>query len=693
MSETRELLVEIGTEELPPKALKRLSQAFADGMAKQLQEAGLGFQSIQTAAAPRRLALTVRALEVCQPDRETVRRGPALTAAFDEEGCPTQAALGFAKSCGVAVEELDQLETARGSWLSFRKLDKGRDTRELVPGMVEAALAGLPIPKRMRWGAGEAEFVRPVHWVVLLFGDQAVPGRVLGIEAGRATRGHRFHHPGPIELAHARDYLDVLREQGKVLADYRARRETIREQVTGAGVALGGQALIDEDLLDEVCSLVEWPVALSGRFEERFLEVPAEALISSMQDHQKYFPLVNDEGRLLPHFITVANVESLDPDQIRAGNERVIRPRLADAAFFWEQDRKQPLASRREGLKKMVFQKRLGSLADKQDRLARLAVCIAREIGGDTAHAERAATLCKCDLLTSMVYEFPELQGIMGRYYALSDGEPEDVATAIEEHYRPAFAGDALPATTTGRALALADRLDSLVGIFAIGQPPTGDKDPFALRRAALGLVRICIEAGLDLDLAHLLDETARGFPCEIGAENATGAVFDYVMDRLSGYYQEAAVAGDLVDAVLATRPTRLLDIDRRIRACQAFRELPEAEALAAANKRIGNILKKAGETMPDRVEPERLKEPAEQALAAALDDLRPGVLTKMDEGDYESALKILAGLREPVDAFFDQVMVMDEDPELRANRLALLASMAALFLRVADLSRLQQTA
>lgn len=690
MTETRKLLIEIGTEELPPKALRRLSEAFADGMSRALDEAGLEYQGIQPCAAPRRLALLVDALPVAQADREVVRRGPALAAAFDEEGCPTKAASGFAKSCGVEVEALDQLETPKGSWLSFRAIEKGRATTELVGEMVERALAGLPVPKRMRWGNREEEFVRPVHWIVLLFGDEVVPAKVLGIQAGRETRGHRFHHPQPIALASADDYITTLCDPGHVLVDYRARRDRVRNQVIERGEELGGKALIDEDLLDEVCSLVEWPVAIAGQFDETFLEVPSEALISSMQDHQKYFPVVSTEGKLLPYFITVANLESRDPEQIRAGNERVIRPRLSDAAFFWNQDRKTPLSSHAERLRSMVFQKKLGTLFDKQERMSRLAATIATQIGGDPAQAERAARLCKCDLLTHMVYEFPELQGIMGRYYAAHDGEPEAVAQAIEEHYRPRFAGDTLPQTTTGLALAIADRLDSLVGLFAIGQPPSGDKDPFALRRAALGLIRLCIEGKLDIDLDALLGTTATGFDAGIKAGDAVKPVFDYVMDRLRGYYQDNGLSVDLVDAVLATRPTRLLDFDKRIRACQVFRDLPEATALAAANKRIANILRKTDQAIPDKIDNGLLNDPAEQQLAEQLAALKPGVLELMAKADYTPALQQLAGLRHAVDAFFDEVMVMVDDDSLRTNRLALLKELSTLFLRVADLSRLQ---
>ncbi|GMQ83617.1 MAG: glycine--tRNA ligase subunit beta [Gammaproteobacteria bacterium] len=690
MSETRDLLIEIGTEELPPKALRRLSNAFADGMGKGLNAAALNPSRVYAYATPRRLALLIKDLPLAQADHETVRRGPALTAAFDDDGCPTQAAVGFARSCGVEVEQLDQQETKKGSWLSFRAVVKGKTTTELIPDLVRQSLAGLPIPKRMRWGDRNDEFVRPVHWVVLLFGDEVIDAEILGIKADRYTRGHRFHHPEPIYLGEPEAYLPILETEGYVLADYSTRREAIRAQVLEQAEKLGGQAVIDDDLLDEVSALVEWPVAISGRFDKAFLDVPSEALISSMQDHQKYFPVVDNDGRLMAHFITVANLVSKDPQQIQAGNERVIRPRLADAAFFWNQDRKQTLEQRIDGLHSMVYQKKLGSLYDKQERVAKLAATIAAQIGGNAAHAERAARLCKCDLLTSMVYEFPDLQGIMGRYYASNDGEPDSVATAIEEHYRPRFAGDALPNTREGQAVAIADRLDSLVGIFAIGQQPTGVKDPFALRRAALGLVRLCIEQQLDIDLEALLNAAADAFDKPLNAATVTGTVFSYVMDRLRAYYQDSGTRIDLIDAVLATRPTRLLDFDRRIQACQVFRQLPEAESLAAANKRITNILKKTDQRIPDQVDSKRLVDTAEKKLAQQLESLNAAVIPLMDAGDYTPALKQLAGLRNNVDAFFDQVMVMAEDDSLRANRLALLQNLSKLFLRVADLSRLQ---
>ncbi|MDV3238699.1 MAG: glycine--tRNA ligase subunit beta [Gammaproteobacteria bacterium] len=688
--ETRDLLIEIGTEELPPKALLRLSRAFSDGVRKGLIQADLAFGEVHDYAAPRRLAVWIEAVAATQADREQIRRGPALAAAFDDEGNPTPGAQGFARSCGVGVEQLEKLETDKGAWLVHRVMERGRGTAELVPDIVDRALCQLPIPKRMRWGAGTAEFVRPVHWIVLLFGDEVIDAEILGVRSGRETRGHRFHHPAPIYIGEPAAYAPLLQTEGRVLADFAERREAIRGQVIEAGVAAGGRALIDEDLLDEVTALVEWPVAVVGDFETRFLEVPSEALISTMQDNQKYFPVVDAQGRLLPHFITISNIVSRDPAQVKAGNERVVRPRLTDAAFFWNQDRRQRLEARIDRLGTMVFQSRLGTLLDKQKRVARLAAHIAAALGADPRLAERAAMLAKCDLLTQMVFEFPELQGVMGRYYARHDGEPDEVAQAIDEQYRPRFAGDALPETATGQALAIADRLDTLVGIFAIGQPPTGDKDPFALRRAALGVLRILIEGGRDLDLAELLAAAAAGFPAALAAGTAVDGVFEFMMERLRAYYTDAGIAPDVFDAVRAQRPTRPLDFHARLHAVTEFRALPEAESLAAANKRIGNILRKTEEAIPAAVAAERLVDAAERDLAKGLDELRGEVESAFDRGDYTTGLRRLAALREPVDRFFDNVMVMAEDAALRANRLALLQQLQSLFLRAADLSRLQ---
>ncbi len=690
MSETRDLLVEIGTEELPPKALKRLIDAFHSSIRQGLEKAGLDYANSIQYAAPRRLAVLVEGLIVAQQDREELRRGPALTAAFDEDGCPTKAAQGFARSCGTSVEELEKIETDKGTWLGFRKLAKGKQSAELIPAIVTSALDQLPIPKRMRWGTGDAEFVRPVHWVVLLFGDEVVDAEILGVRAGRETFGHRFHHPQAMYLAEPAAYMPLLESEGRVLADMEARREAVRAQVLECARDLNAKALVDDDLLDEVTALVEWPVALTGGFEKRFLEVPAEALISSMQDHQKYFPVTDAAGKLLPHFITVANIESAQIEQVRSGNERVIRPRLADAAFFWEQDRKTPLDARVEKLASMVFQKKLGSLLDKQVRVAQVAAFIATRLGASEKMAQRAATLSKCDLLSNMVYEFPELQGIMGRYYAAHDGEDAEVAEALDEQYMPRFAGDELPVTPTGQALAIADRIDTLVGIFAIGQAPTGDKDPFALRRSALGILRIVIERQCDLDLPELLRFSAEQFSDEIDAMQAVDAVFDFMLDRLRAYYTENGFDVNLFEAVRALRPGRPLDFERRIQAVRAFRERSEAESLSAANKRIGNILRKAEQPIPAQVDETLFTEEAERDLGANVASLEQAVTPLFAEGDYAEALHQLAALREPVDRFFDDVMVMAEDAKVRDNRLALLKQLSGLFLHVADLSRLQ---
>ena len=565
----RDLLIEIGTEELPPKALYHLSLAFEQGIREGLEKVGLPSGALHRFATPRRLAVLVESLPARQADRPLERRGPALSAAFGPDGQPTRAAEGFARSCGVTVAELQQQETDKGAWLVHLSVEPGAATADLIPGIVLAALAGLPIPKRMRWGDRDDEFVRPVHWAVLLFGDEVIPATIMGVQTGRETRGHRFHHPQPIRIASPADYARQLASEGQVIADFGERRAAVRAQAEAVAADLRGVAVIKPELLDEVTALVEWPVALAGTFERRFLDVPAEALISTMQDHQRYFPVVDAHGRLLPHFITIANLESRDPAQVRAGNERVIRPRFSDAEFFWNQDRKQPLAARMEMLKHVVFQQRLGTLADKSTRVAALARFIAERGHGHPDWAERAARLAKCDLLTQMVQEFPELQGIMGRHYALRDHEAPEVAQAQEEQYLPRFAGDRLPATATGRALALAERLDTLTGIFAIGQAPSGAKDPFALRRAALGVLRILIEGPLDLDLLALLERAAAGFEPALRAGHVVETVFEFVMDRLRGYYLDQGVRPDTFEAVLDCRPTRPLDFDQRVRAVE----------------------------------------------------------------------------------------------------------------------------
>jgi len=726
-AERRDFLLEIGTEELPPKSLPALQQALVAGLAAGLDKAGLAHAELVGFATPRRLAVWVKRLAAHQPEQHLKRRGPPVNAAFDTAGEPTRAALAFAESCGSSVEALQKLDEGKGTFLFFVGTKPGARAVELLPGLVQAALDALPIPRRMHWGAGTALFVRPVHWVVMLFGKDLVPATLLDTPAGHLTRGHRFHAPRPIRIASPGSYERTLRERGYVLADFAARREHIRTQVAAAAANVPGRALITEALLQEVTALVEWPVVLTGRFEERFLSLPREVLTSTLEDHQRYFPVEDAQGRLLPAFIAVSNIESRDPATVRAGNERVVRPRLADAAFFWEQDRRQPLAARRAALDAVTFQAKLGSLGDKTRRVSALAAEIAVAAGGSREHAQRAAELCKCDLLTAMVGEFPELQGIMGSYYAQADGEPHEVAAAIREHYLPRAAGDSLPATHAGLAVAIADKLDTLAGIFAIGEKPTGTKDPFGLRRAALGVQRILIEKALDLDLRKYIDQALAAVRADIervraavataaepfqaapgqrqasaaatAADSTAGEIYDFLMERLRAYYLDsagappmpgqAAVTTEMFDAVLAARPGSPLDFDARLKALSTFLELPESASLTAANKRIANILRKANMTPPPEVDVLHLRESAEVRLFDSMRALRDAVAAATARREYASALGQLAQLRPAVDAFFDQVMVMDENPQLRANRLSLLAQLHGLFAGVADLSRL----
>jgi len=713
---TRDLLVEIGTEELPPKSLAALSRAFTDGIVAGLDAAGLKYGKVTPFATPRRLALRVARLAERQGDQRVKRKGPPVTAAFDGNGMPTRAATAFAESCGTGVESLSRVEEPKGAFLFYEGVKPGADTASLLPGIVQASLDKLPIAKRMRWGSGSAEFVRPVHWVVMLFGKDVVPCTLFDIAAGDTTRGHRFHAPRPIKVTPS-GYDRKLESTGRVVAGFADRRERIREGVTALARELGGQAVLEEPLLDEVTALVEWPVPVAGRFEDRFLALPPEVVIATVQDHQRYFPVRDERGRLTSWFITVSNIESRDPAQVRAGNERVVRPRLADAAFFWDSDLKKPLEDYRTALAEVTFQKQLGSLLARSDRVAALAERIAEIADADPTLARRAADLAKCDLMTAMVGEFPELQGLMGRYYAAAGGEPAEVAAAIEEQYRPRFAGDELPATGAGTALAIADKLDTIVGIFAAGQKPTGAKDPFGLRRAALGVLRILVEKGLDLDLVSLVDialEAVRADMHAVAAQKAgprdantvvaTGSflalperdpvateVYDYIMERLRAYYVEGGhgITTEMFDAVLAKRPASPLDFDARIRALADFLSLPDAASLAAANKRIANILRKAEDEVPVRVDPSLLQHTAERRLATELEALREEVESLLEARRYEGALRRLATLRPHVDAFFDGVMVMAENPAVRANRLALLAALERLFGETADLSRL----
>ncbi len=688
---TRDLLIELGTEELPPKALKKLINAFEASIKQSLDKAKLSFTTIQSYAAPRRMAVVVNDLQVRQQDRMVERRGPAVTAAFDEDSNPTKAVQGFARSCGVEVDDLEKMETDKGAWLVFKQQQAGVETADLIGDILQQALTDLPIPKRMRWADLPGEFVRPVHWLVLLFGDDVIPLELLGVKSGRNSYGHRFHHPQAIEIQSARHYKSQL-EQAQVRVDMEARRQTIHDQVVALATKLGGEAVLNEDLLDEVTGLVEWPVALSGSYDKRFLELPAEALISSMEEHQKYFAVRDKAGVLLPYFITICNIESRDPAQVVAGNERVILPRLSDSAFFWETDRKRPLADRQEQLRTIVFQNKLGTVFDKSARVAKLAATIATEIDGDAALAERAALLAKCDLVTEMVGEFPDLQGIMGRYYARLDGEHDEVAEALDEQYLPRFSGDKLPETKTGQAVSLAEKLDTLVGLFGIGQPPTGVKDPFALRRAALGVLRIVIENKLDVDLQNLVQHAQQGFDTQLTQDDVTGQVIRYFFDRLRGYALDQGIKADVFEAVLAVQPTKPLDFMQRLSAVTEFRALDAAESLAAGNKRIGNILRKNdAEGKGAEIDSKLLSEPAEKALATKLAEVSKQVKPLVEQADYAGVLRALAGMRETVDGFFDQVMVMADDEAVRNNRLALLNQTRALFLGVADISVLQQ--
>ncbi|MGO2579371.1 MAG: glycine--tRNA ligase subunit beta [Halomonas sp.] len=683
------LLLELGAEELPPKALDALSDAFAAGIEKGLKEADVPFASVAAFATPRRLAVQVFELADKQPDRDVERRGPALAAAF-KDGVATKAAEGFARSCGVTVDDLIHLDTDKGTWLAFREQQQGESIQALLPEILRKTISALPVPKYMRWGASRIEFSRPVHWLLALYGNDVVAAEVLGLQASRTTFGHRFHAPDAIQLAHADDYVASL-ENAYVLVDRVQRRERIREQVLAEAEVQEANAVIDEELLIEVSGLVEWPVALTGSFDERFLEVPAECLISSMKANQKYFHLLDDAGKLKPLFITIANIDSTDPDQVIAGNEKVIRPRLADAAFFYEVDRKRTLAARTPLLESVVFQKQLGTLADKARRSTVVATFIAEKINADVAHAQRAVALAKCDLVTEMVLEFPELQGIMGRYYAEQDGEPADVSQALEEQYLPRFATDAIPQSATGKALALADRLDTLVGIFGIGQRPTGAKDPFALRRASIGVLNILVKGELNLDLRELLNVAAEQHKSLPKADGLVEDVLTYMLDRFRAWGQDEGISAEMYLAVRARPVTNPLDFARRLRAVKAFAQRDEASALASANKRVSNILAKQTNTDITQVDSALLAEDAEKKLFEVVTANQAQVAPLFALGDYQKALDILATLREPVDAFFDQVMVMADDPAIQRNRLALLASLQGLFLEVADISLLPQ--
>ena len=691
MAEQRDFLVEIGTEELPPKDLKRLSAAFEQSLVSEIARTGLDHGPVHSFATPRRLAVRIDALATRQPARKLELRGPPLKIAFDADGNPTRAAEAFASKCGVDVGALGTTSGAKGEWLSYEGEEPGLACTELMPDLVARSLAQLPVARRMRWGSGDAEFVRPVHWLVMLLGTDVVETTQFGVASGRTTFGHRFHAPGAITLSEAADYPAALADKGYVVPGFADRRDRIEAQATAAARAAGGSAHLEPALLDEVTALVEWPVALVGNFDADFLQLPREVLIATLQNHQRYFPVLAQDGRLQPAFVTISNLESSEPGRVRAGNERVIRPRLADARFFWDNDRKKRLADRVEALKGIVFEAKLGTIHDKSQRVAVLAAEVANANEADAEHVARAALLAKCDLVTAMVGEFPELQGVMGRYYAAHDGEPEEVGAALEEHYLPRFAGDRLPTGGVGQAIAVADKLDTLCGIFAIGKRPTGTRDPFGLRRAAVGLLRILIEDQLDLPLRDLIEVAVHLQPVNKVGDSLAEDVYGYTMERLRAYYSDSGTLEshpEIFDAVLLRKPASPLDFDRRLAAVMNFMTLEQAQTLAAANKRVANILRKAeDEAIPAQPNPALFQDAEEKQLYEELVAAESIVEPLLKSRNYTDALSHLARLRAPVDAFFDAVMVMTEDPAVRRNRLALLARMRESFLRVADLS------
>lgn len=699
-ADTADFLVELGTEELPPKALRTLELAFADAFGARLAAAGLGGSRQRSFATPRRLSILVADMPLRLAPKDIEKRGPPTRIAFDADGNPTRAALAFAEGLNITVDDLERVATDKGEWLVWRGQEPGRNAVDLLPDIVAAALAELPVPKRMRWGSSDVEFVRPVHWLVMLLGEAVIPARILEIDAGNTTRGHRFHAPAPIELPSPTVYEQCLAEQGHVIADFTKRRERITELAQAAAARIGGHAVVEPAVLDEVTALVEWPVPVCGHFDARFLTLPEEVLIATLQEHQRYFPVRDDAGKLMPIFIAISNLDSADPDKVREGNERVVTPRLSDAGFFWEQDRKATLASRQPALADVVFEKSLGSLADKSARVGALAEQLATTLGADTDTVKRAAALAKTDLLTEMVGEFPQLQGRMGRYYAELDGEDTAVATAIEEHYFPVQAGSRLPACPTGRILAIADRLDTLAGIFAVGKRPSGNKDPFGLRRAALGIVRILIEEGLDIDIVDFLGRALAAQPNR-HTNNKTSdselieALYTFLIDRARAWFLDGQAPGlaagvvtaEIFESVRVRGPASPLDLHQRLIAVCGFMQLEAADSLAAANKRIANILRSA-DSPPDQTIDDSLFENArERALFDAIGQVTGPHRTDLAARDYERALTRLAGLREPVDAFFDDVMVMADDARLRDNRLAMLDRIRRLFLDIADIS------
>lgn len=691
MPEREDVLFELGTEELPPRALRRLGEALLAAFREGLEQENIQFQDAAGFATPRRLAVLVRGCAVHQPETESERLGPAVAAAFDAAGAPTAAAEGFARSCGVAVDALARVATDKGERLAYRWREPGQRTAAVLPRIAEQAVNNLPIPKRMRWGESSVQFVRPVHWLVFLMGDDIVPCELLGLSAGRRSRGHRFHCAGELTLRRPADYEALLRDEGFVIARFDARRDAIRAQVEELAREAGGEADLDEALLDEVAALTEWPVAIQGTFDREFLSLPIELLVLTMKQDQRYFPVFDRSGDLMNRFIAVANIDSSDPDVVRQGNERVIRPRFADAKFFWDQDRKRPLEDRLEDLKQVVFQNRLGSMYDKSARVAALASNIALLTGADTDKAARAGWLSRCDLVSETVFEFPEMQGIAGRCLLIHEKADPELARAMDEFYMPRHAGDQLPQTRVGTVASLAEKLDTLVGIFAIGESPSGDKDPYALRRAALGALRILREQRLRVPLWAVLQIANNRLDEPLRSEDTIDAVYAFMMERLRGIYQEEGVDAGVFNAVLEVAPTTVAEFDDRVNAVLGFRSLPEAGALAEANKRARNILRKAEYTDEDaEVDAGRLTDPAELRLHEQTTNLERQIEPLLESGDFDAALKLLAGLRDPLDRFFDDVMVMVDEPALRDNRLALLARLSRLFLQVADVSQLQ---
>jgi glycyl-tRNA synthetase beta chain len=686
-----DLLIEIGTEELPPKSLQQLMKAFAANVEALLTESRLEFDEVIAVASPRRLSAIAVKTARRQPDRTVEKKGPPVKVAFDDAGAPTPAETAFAEKCGVGIDKLSRAKTDKGEWLVFSALEKGRKSHELVPEIVAQAVRDLPIARRMRWGSSDTEFVRPVHWLVMMHGKDLIEGSVLGVQSGNVTRGHRFMAPGDIRISEASKYLAELEAEGFVVADFAARRQKVVNGVKSAAKDAGGNAVASDDLYDEVTALTEWPVAMTGQFDAAFLALPREVITATLSGHQRYFPVEDKQGNLLPVFAVVANLESKEPGKVRAGNERVVAPRLADAAFFWETDRQTPLSERQEGLQNVVYQKGLGSIADKSVRISRLAMVVCSQLGVESDDAERAATLSKCDLQTGMVGEFPELQGTIGSYYAQEDGEPIEVCLAIGEQYLPRFAGDELPEGAAGQAVAIADRLDTIAGILALGRKPTGNSDPFGLRRAALGVVRIIIERGLELDLPALIAVALNQQPVK-GAEAPALAdeMYEFIIDRMRSWYLDRrSVTPQMFEAVRVRRPPSLADFDQRLVAVSAFVRLDAADSLAAANKRIANILRKAETKGKLRLDPKKLSEDAESALHDAMLSASDSIAPLMRKRAYADALTQLAKLRDPVDKFFDDVMVMTDDKALRQNRLALLSDLRDLFLDIADISRL----